>query len=235
MILAADDDFVVVCKPAGLPVIPGRDGGPSLWKQLEAERGERLWVCHRLDQETTGVVVFARTAAAHRALNLAFEHHTVEKLYLAVVVGHPEPLAGEIDAALHPARKGKMRLALPNEVGALPSRTRYETRHAGAIGGVPLALVGLTPRTGRQHQLRVHLRSRGWPILFDALYGSGLQKAAIAVAAPLVERPRQLLHAARLEVTLDGVRRSWEAPWPADLRTIATALGVEPQAQTIER
>lgn len=227
MILATDDDFVVVCKPAGLPVIPGRDGGPSLWKQLEAERGERLWVCHRLDQETTGVVVFARNAKAHRAINLAFEHHAVDKRYLAIVVGHPDPPAGEIDAALHPARKGKMRLALPDEPGALPSRTRYETRQAGTIDGVALALVALAPQTGRQHQLRVHLRSRGWPILFDALYGSGLQKAAIAVAAPRIERPRQLLHAAQLRVILDGEQRSWQAPWPEDLRTLAAALGAD--------
>ncbi len=223
MIIDVDPDYVVVDKPAGLAVIPDRDRGPSLHAQLEAERGERLWICHRLDRETTGLVVFARTAAAHRALSLQFEHHAVGKSYVAIVVGHPAPPAGVIDAPLHPSRKSKMRLALPDEAGALPSSTRYETIATGAIAEAPLALLRLEPRTGRQHQLRVHLRSRAWPILFDALYGTGLQKPAIAAAEALVARPRQLLHAATLAVELDGRPRAWSAPWPADLVAVARA------------
>lgn len=224
-ILHADDAIVVVDKPAGLPVIPGRDGGASLHHQLQAEIAVRLWVCHRLDQDTTGVVVFAKTAAAHRAINLAFEHHEVQKQYMAIVVGHMTPTAGVLDAALHPARKGKMRLATsPDEAGALPSVTHYETLHAGALGDVPLALVRLTPRTGRQHQLRVHLRSREHPILFDALYGTGLQTAAIAAARSLVARPRHLLHASQLTLPINGATRTFTAPLPPDLAAVAAAL-----------
>src|SRR6187551_2572088 len=89
MLLFEDADLIAVAKPAGIPVIPARDEDPAacLQKQLEATRGERLWIVHRIDKDTSGVVVMARTAEAHRTLNMAFEHRQVTKTYLAFAAG----------------------------------------------------------------------------------------------------------------------------------------------------
>jgi RluA family pseudouridine synthase len=168
-VLAEGRGWIAVDKPAGVVVVPGRDEDPEgcLRRVVERERGEPLWVVHRLDRGTSGVVLFARDPEAHRALCAAFEHGRVEKIYLAVVAPAPAEDAGTIDAPLHAARKGKMRPAAPGEPGAHPSRTDWKVvRREGNR-----ALLEVRPRTGRQHQIRVHLRFAGMPLLVDPLYG----------------------------------------------------------------
>jgi tRNA pseudouridine32 synthase / 23S rRNA pseudouridine746 synthase len=190
--LAQTADWVAVDKPAGVATVPGRgeEKADSLWGQLEAQRGERLWVCHRLDRDTSGIVLFARNAEAHRQISLAFEQRSARKTYEATVVVEPgarPPVSGEtftIDTPLKPARRGKMQpahphdIARPKESGAVSAVTRITVRDLRNTGGVTLATLKLEPMTGRQHQLRVHLRSIGWPIAGDAIYGTPAAKAA---------------------------------------------------------
>lgn len=203
-VLHEDARLVAIDKPAGPVVVPGRDGGPSILAELSASRGERLWVVHRLDAGTSGVLVFARDAAAHRHLSLAFEGRDVEKVYLAVVRGVPPWDAITVEVPLHAARRGKMRPAAPGEQGARDARTDLRVIERGT----DRALVEARPRTGRQHQIRVHLRYAGFPLLLDPLYG--------ARTHPEIDRTP--LHAARIDLPHpDGGRRVIESPLPADV------------------
>ncbi|MBI5515941.1 MAG: RluA family pseudouridine synthase [Deltaproteobacteria bacterium] len=220
-ILFEDPSLLAVDKPSGLVVIPARDEDPglSLRHQLEGSRGERLWVVHRLDRGTSGVVLFARTAEAHRALCLAFEQHLVRKTYLAYTQGAPSPPEGDLTVALHTARRGKMRPALEGEPGALTSRTGYRVQRRWTTPSGVVARIEASPLTGRQHQVRVHLRWAGAPILGDALYG-----------APDARIGRLALHAARVELPHEGATLTLEAPLPADLVALEAALGAWDQA-----
>ncbi len=215
--LHEDRDLVAVAKPPGEPVIAAR-GEPAsacLQKRLERELGRRLWVVHRIDRDASGVVVFARNAEAHRAASLAFEHREVRKTYDVLVAGAPEPWRGRIDVALHAARKGKTRPARPGEAGAQAATTEYTTLGRWALGAGTVSHLEAHPVTGRHHQIRVHLRSAGAPILFDPLYGRGL------MPGPLAEAPcgRLALHARRIELPAPrgGGRLVVEAPLPPDL------------------
>ncbi len=190
--------LIAIHKPAGLTVIPARDEDPALAvrQRLEAQLGTPLWVVHRIDRETSGVVVFARDADAHRMLNQAFEHGQVRKTYLAWTAGVPQPPTGSVEVALHAARKGKMRPALPGEAEAKQARTDYWVEAQRTLGDVSVARVRCHPRSGRQHQIRVHLRSVGHPILRDALYGMN------TLREPWASLPvkRLALHALRIEL-----------------------------------
>lgn len=199
-------------KPSGVVVVPARGEDPagSLWRALEAARGERLWVVHRIDRGTSGIVVFARDEGAHRAWSTAFERGQVEKTYLALT--HGVPPRGEIRAPLTAAERGGMRVARSDERGK-PARSLVSVVRAWT----DLALVQVEPRTGRQHQIRVHLAHVGTPILCDPLYGD-------PPATPL-PIDRLALHASRLVAphALGGVEIS--APLPADFVAVVRALG----------
>jgi tRNA pseudouridine32 synthase / 23S rRNA pseudouridine746 synthase len=224
-VLFEDAQVLAVDKPAGRLVIPGRSGDEtSLREELSAAHGA-LWVVHRLDRNTTGVLVFARTAEAHRTLNLAFDRGEPEKTYLALVRGIPEP-ERRIDLALAPARRGRMRPARPGDPRAKPSATvvrRIETFPERPWAGGPLALVEALPETGRTHQIRVHLAAAGHPLAVDPDYGE---------AAPLrgpdgrILLDRTPLHAARLALRhpATGAPLRLEAPVPADLVATVAAL-----------
>jgi tRNA pseudouridine32 synthase/23S rRNA pseudouridine746 synthase len=223
-VLYEDADLIAVAKPAGITVIPARDepADDCLQARLAAARGERLWIVHRIDRDTSGVVVFARTAAAHRTLSMAFEHRDVDKRYLAWVADDGAlPDAGVIDVALHAARKGKSRPAAPDEPGARAARTEYAVERRWRKDGAAVARVRCHPVTGRHHQIRVHLRSAGAPILRDALYGKVTSRGALA-AAPCA---RLALHAAQL--TVPGPR-TFVAPLPDDLVALEAWLDAAP-------
>jgi tRNA pseudouridine32 synthase/23S rRNA pseudouridine746 synthase len=219
-----DDDLVAVCKPSGEPVIAERGGGPEacLRGRLESQLGRRLWVVHRIDRDASGLVVFARHADAHRALSLAFENREVEKTYVALTGGEIAKEHGTIDVPLHSARKGKSRPARPGEPGRREATTDYAVERSWRREGAVVSLLVVRPRTGRHHQIRVHLRSIGAPLLFDPLYGRGLLPPGLD-GAPC---DRLALHAHRLELPEPGSGRrlALEAPLTKDLQQLQTWL-----------
>jgi len=193
-----DADVVAVNKPSGEPVIAERDGprDACLRRRLELELGKRLWVVHRIDRDASGLVVFARNPGAHRALSLAFEHREVEKTYVAFAGGMLDEDHGTIDMALHSARKGKTRPARPGEPGSQEARSDYAVESLWRREDAAVSLLEVRPHSGRHHQIRVHLRSRGAPLLFDPLYGRGLMPPGLE-PAPC---QRLALHARRLKL-----------------------------------
>jgi RluA family pseudouridine synthase len=195
-VLWSAEGLVAVDKPAGLAVIPGRreSGGPPLRERLEAQLGRRVWVVHRLDRDTSGVLLFALDPETHRAASLAFEQGRADKRYLALV--SPPLAAGlRMDAALVSARRSRMRVAGPGEAGkdAVTELLPLET-----FGDV--ALVEARPLTGRTHQIRVHLRHAGAPLLVDSQYGrpEPVTERRLGGASDALVLSRTPLHASRL-------------------------------------
>lgn len=222
MVLVHEDaDVVVVAKAPGIAVIPARGEAPgeSLQKRLEAERGERLFVVHRIDRETSGLVAFARHAEAHRALSIAFEQREVDKEYVAFVAG-VLPESGRVTVALVDARRGQSRPARPGEQGAREALTEYLRERAWRDVDDHVTRLCVRPRTGRHHQIRVHLRFLGAPILGDPVYG----RAALALSKD-IGVARLALHASRLVLpTHAGGRLELVAPlWP-DLEDLQARL-----------
>ena len=188
-----DAAVLVVDKPAGVAVHPsGRHLTDTLVQRLHADHARRLEererataagaalpevgemppkLCHRLDRETSGLVLAARDRPSHARLVLDFEERKVTKRYLAVVHGVPDEPRGELDLPLGPALASQVRLKIAVQAGGWPSRTGYEVLDTGRLpDGRPCALVACVPHTGRQHQLRVHLAAMGHPIVGDKLY-----------------------------------------------------------------
>jgi tRNA pseudouridine32 synthase/23S rRNA pseudouridine746 synthase len=227
-VLYEDADLVAVDKPSGVTVIPARDEPKesSLRLRLENERGESLFVVHRIDRDTSGVVIFARNAAAHRALSMAFERHEVKKTYDAFTRGVPEPQSGTITTPLHTARKGKMRPAAPGESETLASETVYSVASRVATELGPVSRVVVCPRTGRQHQIRVHLRSIDTPLLVDPLYArcDRLELNALGRESPVIDR--LTLHARQIEFAhpTRGELLAIESPLAPDLAALEAWL-----------
>ena len=225
-ILHQDPHLLAVDKPAGRLVIPGR-GAPERTLREEAEAlAGRVWVIHRLDRGTSGVLLFARTAAAHRALNLAFDRQAVSKRYLAIVRGAP-PAEQRVAAPLAPARRGRMRPARPGDPRAKAAATYLKLLESfPARPPLPaLALVEAVPETGRTHQIRVHLAVAGSPLAVDPDYGDA-EPLRDASGGVLIDRTP--LHASRVELDhpASGERLVVEAPLPEDMeRTLAAARG----------
>jgi RluA family pseudouridine synthase len=228
-VLWCADGLVAVDKPAGMPVVPGRteSGGPPLRERLEAQLGRRVWVVHRLDRDTSGVLLFALDARTHRTASVAFERGVADKRYLALV-SPPLPGPLRVDAALMAARRSRMRVAGPGEEGkaAVTELTPVET-----FGDV--ALVEARPLTGRTHQIRVHLRQAGAPLLVDPQYGrpEPVTERRLGGGSDAVVLARTPLHAARLLVSGgEGVPPvDVSAPLPADM---ARALALLRQRST---
>lgn len=224
-VLWEDREVLAVDKPAGRLVIPGRGTEErSLREELEALHG-RLWIVHRLDRGTSGVLLFARTAEAHRALNLAFDRGEPRKRYLALVRGAP---IGErrISLAIAPARRGRMRPARPGDPRGKAAATVVRPLEAFPPrdwAGGALALVEALPETGRTHQIRVHLAAEGMPLAVDPDYGDAGPLRGPDGRILLVRTP---LHAARLELRHPSGRGSLavEAPLPPDLAAAIEAL-----------
>ncbi|MHB8877267.1 MAG: RluA family pseudouridine synthase [Myxococcaceae bacterium] len=203
-ILYTAPGFLAVDKPPGVLVIPGRgeEEAPSLRVLLEAQLGRKIFVVHRLDRDTSGVVLFALDAKTHRTLSMAFEAGLVEKRYLALVAGVVEaPL--ELTQSLTPARRGRMRIA---RAGDDSKNAHTLVRPIEALPGA--TLVEATPLTGRTHQIRVHLADAGHPLLFDHQYGRGEPWTARALGGEGDEEvlSRTPLHASQVTLpALEGV------------------------------
>ncbi|NOT53777.1 MAG: RNA pseudouridine synthase, partial [Deltaproteobacteria bacterium] len=187
-------------KPEGLASIPERDTAQdNLLARLSATRPTKLYIVHRLDKEVSGVILFAKNAAAHKFLNEQFSRHTVRKTYRAVVHGVVAHESGTIDAPLRQFGSGRM--GVDSKRGK-ESVTSFQVLQRFAAH----TLVEARPVTGRRHQIRVHLYSRGHAIVGDPLYGEKeLQR----------QFPRLMLHAQRIAVQLpSGDEVVIEAPVP---------------------
>lgn len=216
-VLHQDRDLVAVAKPPGRLVIPGRGPSERTVQQEAEEALGRLWVVHRLDRGTSGVLLLCRSAAAHRAVNLAFDRHQVEKRYLAVVRG-PLPEALRVERAIAPGRRGRMRAAAPGEAGARAAATDFRVVERLARPEAT-ALVEALPETGRTHQIRVHLAWAGAPLCIDPDYGP---PGPIRDGAGQVLIDRTPLHAWKLSLAhpTTGARLAVTAPLPEDMERL---------------
>ena len=209
-ILHMNDFIIVINKPAGLPVLP--DGWEKdsqyLVKMLEEELG-KIFIVHRLDKVTSGVMVFARDAETHRALNMQFEKHEAEKVYHAIVEGNPKWEEKVTKFPLH-ANVGHKHRTIVDDRNGKPSETKFRILERYQSS----ALVEAQPMTGRTHQIRVHASALGYPLLGDILYG--------ASETNLTARPA--LHANSLTIELNGQRETFRAPYPDDFRATLKRL-----------
>lgn len=184
-IIHQEDTFLVVDKPAGLLSVPGRgdDKQDCLASRVQAEFPAAL-IVHRLDMETSGLLVLARDQEAHRRLSRLFRERLVDKRYIAVVAGRLDETEGQVELPLITDWPNRPRQKVDFELGK-PSLTRF--RALDYLPAEDITRVELEPVTGRSHQLRVHMLSLGHPILGDPLYGHAR-----------LHSPRLLLHAAHL-------------------------------------
>lgn len=185
-VLCESRDWLAIDKPAGVPTIADRFGSDNVHQQLQALRGERLWVVHRLDREVGGLLLFARNAATHAALSQAFEHRQVRKTYAAWTEGDAPAWPGQPQHWQDPLLRGKKR-AYTHPAGK-PAITEAVCEGRSPQG---LLIWRLLPLTGRNHQLRVQLANRGWPIAGDRLYGATTpwHSDGIALRAVRIELP----------------------------------------------
>jgi tRNA pseudouridine32 synthase/23S rRNA pseudouridine746 synthase len=211
-VLYEDEDILAVNKPERMVAVPERRRlEQSLIEMLSAQRAERLYIVHRIDRETSGVIVFARNAEAHRQLNRQFETRSVEKVYLAMVHGIVNEDRGEIDKPLR--QFGSGRVGIDDQRGKASVTEFCVLERLKAF-----TLLDVRPHTGRRHQIRVHLYSLGYPIVGDPLYGEQAVQRSY---------PRLMLHARRLSLHLpSGTRLTIEAPVPESFsRVVQTARG----------
>jgi RluA family pseudouridine synthase len=209
-LLYTDDDVLAVAKPEGLASIPTRDrSDDSLLQRLSTSQPGRLYVVHRLDRDVSGVILFARHAAAHRYLNDRFSRGQVGKTYLAVAHGRLVADAGTIAQPLRQFGSGR--------VGVDPQRGRpCTTQYAVVERFGPYTVVEAHPRTGRRHQIRVHFYSLGHPLVGDPRYGAAEARRHV---------PRLMLHARRLELVLPSGRPAViEAPVPPSFSEVVARL-----------
>ena len=235
-ILFEDADLIVLDKPAGLVVhpAPGNEDG-TLVNALLAHCGDTLpgiggekrpGIVHRLDKDTSGVMVAAKTELALATLSAAFAARDLDRRYVALAWGVPSPGHGEIKGAIGRDSRDRKRMAVVPG-GGKPALTRYATTRAW----MPFAsLIECRLATGRTHQIRVHLSARGHPLVGDPVY---LRRApAVAKAAPaplrhaLLAFPRQALHAASLGFNhpRTGAALAFETPLPPDFRSLLAEL-----------
>jgi len=232
-IIFEDQQIVVINKPAGLASIPGRGEKTSVVELIAAQTNlpftgntdPRIRVVHRLDKDTSGVLVFAKTIEVQRCLSHQFQNNLAGKKYLALVVGKPLDKEGEINAPLEADRRrpGAMKVFKRGK----PAKThwRVEKTYRG------LSLLRVFPKSGKTHQIRVHLQYLGHPLAVDSLYGPPPDEQGPGIFLSRFKKKYQLgkyqqerplisrltLHAESLEIELpDGKRQLFTAPLPKD-------------------
>jgi 23S rRNA pseudouridine1911/1915/1917 synthase len=237
-ILYEDEDLLVVDKPAGMVVhpAPGHSGDTlvnALLHYLPTLAGvggeQRPGIVHRLDKETSGLIVVAKHDQAHRSLQAQFRDRTVFKEYLALVEGYVEPAQGRINAPIGRHPTDRLRQAIlpadpfTGETRGRPAITDYRvigyyaTSARDPGGRANFSLISAVIHTGRTHQIRVHFAWRKHPVVGDMLYGYRKQRLAV---------PRQFLHAHRLRFRLpsSGAEREFVSPLPDDLQAVLVRL-----------
>jgi tRNA pseudouridine32 synthase / 23S rRNA pseudouridine746 synthase len=208
LLIWSDDDLLVANKPAGLPtLVDGYHPQAPYLAGILRQAYAPLWVVHRLDRETSGVIVFARTAQAHRELNRQFEQRQASKVYHALAAGAPDWETRTCHLRLRPDGDRRHRTVVDARQGKTAETAIRVLERLGAF-----CLLEAVPHTGRTHQIRAHLAALGLPIAADALYGG---PPAAEGSLPIA---RLALHAARLSLLhpLDGLPRQFDAPYPPD-------------------
>ena len=222
-IIFESDDFIGINKPSGLLSIPDREGKEPSLKSLLQEKYENIFTVHRLDKDTSGLIVFAKNERAHRHLSIQFEERQTEKIYVGLVLGSPSNQSGTINLPIaeNMVTRGSM---IINRRGK-ESITDYEVlENFGSYSWMQFRI-----HTGRTHQIRVHMKDLGHPIVCDELYGDGKPLLLSSLKSKfklskneLEERPllnRLALHAFKLSFTnLAGEKITLEADLHKDLR-----------------
>lgn len=241
-VIYEDEDVLVLNKPAGLIVhSDGRTEEPSVagwvikhypaleqvgesWTSPQGEVIPRPGIVHRLDRDTSGVMILAKTPEAYAFLKEQFQDRTTEKTYQAFVYGHPKQDKGTIEAEIVrlrtvPPRWGVARTGENKKHRVAMTDWRVLSRVIDPETDQKVAYVEARPKTGRTHQIRVHFKHLGYPVVCDKLYA--------ATRPCLLGFSRQALHASSLAITLpSGERRTFEAPLPGDFTVALKSLGV---------
>lgn len=229
IILHETGDFIALNKPSGLLSIPDREGKDISLKKILQEKYGQVFTVHRLDKDTSGLIIFARNEESHQHLSRQFEKRQTEKIYAGLVIGSPASPEGSIDApvAEHPVKKGLMVI---NRKGK-EALTDYKVLYDFGI----YAWLQFRIHTGRTHQIRIHMKNAGHPIVCDELYGDGKPVLLSSFKSKFKlskkeeeERPllgRLGLHAYRLTFSdLSDQPVKLEAPLPRDLRATLQQL-----------
>jgi 23S rRNA pseudouridine1911/1915/1917 synthase len=216
-IMYEDNDLLVVDKPAGMTVHPGAGHYDNTLANailahvpdMDTEDTERPGIVHRLDKDTSGLIIVAKNPTAHMKLSDQFKNRQVVKVYITLVKGHLTPETGTIEADIGRDPRHRQRMAVVRS--GRPSTTVYKVKEY--LGDY--TLLEIRPKTGRTHQIRVHLAAIGFPIIGDEVYGG--QSELIS---------RQFLHAAKLEFNLpsSGERCHFKSPLPEDLTLVLDKL-----------
>ena len=235
-ILFEDDDLIVVDKAPGMAVhpAPGSESG-TLVNALLHHCGASLsgiggvarpGIVHRIDKETSGVMVAAKSDAAHQGLSKLFATHDIDRVYVALVRGAPHPARGTIETRLGRSPHDRKKMAVLKS-GGREAITHYMTEQVFGPADKPQAArVSCTLETGRTHQIRVHMASKGTPCLGDPVYGSGPPAAPVREAVAASGLKRQALHAAVLGFIhpVTGQALRFESPLPADMAQLQANL-----------
>ena len=232
VIVHEDDDLIVIDKPAGLVVHPaaGNLDGTLVNALLHHCRGElsgiggvaRPGIVHRIDKDTSGLLVVAKSDRAHEGLAQQFKAHSIDRLYAAIVYGVPQPAAGTVDSWIARSNADRKKMAVHREGKGKHAVTHYRTveRLRGA------ALVECQLETGRTHQVRVHMAHLGHPLIGDAVYGRD-RKGFKSILETLCFK-RQALHAKRLGFIhpVTGQKLSFDSALPTDMQELLSELHV---------
>ena len=228
-ILFENDTFIALNKPAGVLSIPDREGKDPSLKSLLKEKYGNIFTVHRLDRDTSGVIVFAKDEATHKYFSKIFEERAVEKIYQGIVQGTPPEQKGSIDLPIseHPSKPGLMTIHRHGKA----SLTDYEVIETAG----PYSLLQFNLHTGRTHQIRVHMQALGHPIACDELYGDGKPILLSSIKrnyklSKVEEHERPILARLALHSQLlhfqdsNGDFHTIEAPLPKDMRALLQQL-----------
>jgi 23S rRNA pseudouridine1911/1915/1917 synthase len=231
-IICENQDFLVVNKPAGLVVHEGAgETGETLvdlvlkkytdLKNLNWEEPARIGIVHRLDKDTSGVIIVAKNPETLKYFQEQFKSRTVEKTYLALVSGKVEPKIGNISMYIkrHPTHRRKMTVSYLGE--GKPAVTEYKSVKNYTFKNHDLTLIEVKPHTGRMHQIRVHMKQKGYPVIGDQIYETKESKQI----SKKLNLNRQFLHAYKLKITIPGEKiQEFTAELPRELNEVIEIL-----------